>query len=39
MEIENLSVGNNPPEEVNVIIEIPALSEPVKYEFDKTCWI
>jgi len=29
------SFGKNPPNDVNVIIEIPAHSEPVKYEFDK----
>jgi len=28
--------GKNLPDDINVIIEIPALSEPVKYEFDKT---
>lgn len=27
--------GKNVPEEINVLIEIPAFSEPVKYEFDK----
>ncbi len=31
----NLSPGKNPPQDINVIIEIPAMSEPVKYEFDK----
>ena len=30
-----VSPGKNLPEEVNVIIEIPAHSEPVKYEIDK----
>lgn len=30
-----ISAGSNVPHEVNVLIEIPALSEPVKYEFDK----
>ena len=30
-----LSPGKNPPQEINVVIEIPAYSEPVKYEFDK----
>ena len=30
-----LSSGKNPPNDIQVIIEIPAASEPVKYEFDK----
>lgn len=30
-----ISAGNNIPHEINVIIEIPAHSEPVKYEVDK----
>jgi inorganic pyrophosphatase len=35
MNLENISVGNNPPEEVNVVIEVPLGSEPIKYEVDK----
>lgn len=35
MNLENLSAGNNLPEEFNVVIEIPANSAPVKYEMDK----
>ena len=35
MIIDKLSIGKNPPEEVNVVIEIPAGSAPVKYEIDK----
>jgi len=35
MGIKNISPGNNVPNEVNVIIEIPAQSGPVKYEVDK----
>jgi len=31
----NLSPGKDIPNDLNVIIEIPAMSEPVKYEFDK----
>jgi inorganic pyrophosphatase len=31
----SVSAGKNPPEEVNVVIEIAANSEPVKYEIDK----
>jgi inorganic pyrophosphatase len=35
MNIDRISPGKNPPEEINVIIEIPAGSPPVKYEIDK----
>jgi inorganic pyrophosphatase len=35
MGLELVSAGKNPPEEINVIIEIPKDSEPVKYEVDK----
>jgi len=34
MDLSNLSVGKNPPEEVNVLVEIPEGSS-VKYEMDK----
>lgn len=35
MIIDKISVGANPPWDVNVIIEVPAGTEPVKYELDK----
>ena len=35
MRIENIPTGDNPPESLNVIIEVPTGGEPVKYEFDK----
>jgi len=35
MNIDKIAVGKNPPEDVNVIIEIPAGVSPVKYEVDK----
>lgn len=35
MNLDRVSSGNNLPDEINVIIEIPALSDPVKYEVDK----
>lgn len=35
MRIDAISIGNNPPEDVNVIIEIPIGGEPIKYEMDK----
>ncbi len=35
MNIEKIAIGKNQPEEVNVVIEIPAGVSPVKYEVDK----
>ena len=35
MNIEKIGPGKMAPEEVNVIIEVPMGSDPVKYEFDK----
>jgi len=35
MRIDMIPVGENPPESLNVIIEVPVGGEPVKYEFDK----
>lgn len=35
MNMDNIAVGKDVPESVNVIIEIPANAEPVKYEVDK----
>lgn len=35
MLIEKLAIGSNPPEDVNVIIEVPIGGEPIKYEMDK----
>lgn len=35
MNLDRVSSGDKLPEEINVIIEIPALSDPVKYEVDK----
>ena len=35
MDIRYIPVGKNPPEEINVVIEIPAGGAPVKYEIDK----
>jgi inorganic pyrophosphatase len=35
MRIEAISMGNNPPQEVNVIVEVPIGGEPIKYEMDK----
>ena len=35
MRIDAISLGTNPPHEVNVIIEVPVGGEPIKYEMDK----
>ena len=35
MRIDAIKIGNNPPEDVNVIIEVPIGGEPIKYELDK----
>ncbi len=35
MRIEAISIGENPPEDVNVIIEVPLGGQPIKYEMDK----
>lgn len=35
MRIEAIATGKNPPDDVNVIIEVPIGGEPIKYEMDK----
>jgi inorganic pyrophosphatase len=35
MRIEKIAVGKNPPQDVNVIVEVPIGGEPIKYELDK----
>ena len=35
MRIEAIAIGDNPPEDVNVIIEVPLGGQPIKYEMDK----
>ena len=35
MRIDAVSIGKNPPDEVNVVIEVPIGGEPIKYELDK----
>src|SRR6476661_5599804 len=39
MQLDQVSVGANPPYEVNVIIEVPIGGEPIKYELDKASGI
>ena len=35
MDINRLSPGRNPPHEINVLIEVPLRSDPIKYEYEK----
>ena len=39
MRLENLPIGNDPPNEVNVVIEVTNGGEPIKYEFDKKAYM
>jgi len=36
MRISEVPAGENPPVDINVIIEVPLGNEPIKYEFEKT---
>lgn len=35
MNLKKISIGDNVPEDVNIIVEVPMNAMPVKYEFDK----
>ena len=35
MRIDAISIGRNPPDDINVVIEVPVGGEPIKYELDK----
>ncbi|MGV8937488.1 MAG: inorganic diphosphatase [Allorhizobium sp.] len=35
MRIDAIAIGGNPPEDVNVIVEVPVGGQPIKYEMDK----
>lgn len=35
MRIDAITIGDTPPEDINVIIEVPVGGEPIKYELDK----
>ncbi|MEY4000897.1 MAG: hypothetical protein RI968_15, partial [Pseudomonadota bacterium] len=35
MSLKSIPAGDNAPDEFNVVIEIPAHSDPIKYEVDK----
>ena len=35
MRLDAIAISDNPPEDVNVVIEVPLGGEPIKYEMDK----
>jgi len=35
MNLDAISIGDNPPDDVNVIVEVPTGGEPIKYEMNK----
>jgi inorganic pyrophosphatase len=35
MRIDAIAIGDNPPEDINVIVEVPMGGQPIKYELDK----
>ena len=35
MRLDAISIGENPPDDVNVIVEVPVGGQPIKYEMDK----
>jgi inorganic pyrophosphatase len=35
MNFDAISIGDNPPEDINVVIEVPIGGEPIKYEMNK----
>ena len=35
MRLDAIATGDNPPDDINVVIEIPIGGEPIKYELDK----
>ncbi|MDQ6999070.1 MAG: inorganic diphosphatase, partial [Mariprofundus sp.] len=35
MDITKIPAGDNPPEDINVVIEVPQHGDPIKYELDK----
>jgi len=35
MKLDQIALGQHPPEDINVIVEVPVGGEPIKYEMDK----
>jgi inorganic pyrophosphatase len=33
--IQSIAIGDNPPEDINVLVEVPLGGQPIKYELDK----
>jgi inorganic pyrophosphatase len=36
MRLEAIKIGTSPPNDINVVVEVPVSGEPIKYEMDKT---
>ena len=39
MRIDAIAIGDNPPNDINVIIEVPVGGQPIKYEMDKNAGV
>jgi inorganic pyrophosphatase len=39
MRVDAIAIGKNPPQDVNVIVEVPVGGQPVKYELDKNAGV
>ncbi|MEL6872580.1 MAG: inorganic pyrophosphatase, partial [Pseudomonadota bacterium] len=35
MRLDAITIGDTPPDDVNVVVEVPVGGEPIKYELDK----
>jgi hypothetical protein len=35
MRLDAIAIGVNPPDDINVVVEVPVGGEPIKYELDK----
>ena len=35
MRVDAIQIGNSPPDDINVVVEVPVGGEPIKYELDK----
>ncbi|MEM9028248.1 MAG: inorganic diphosphatase [Pseudomonadota bacterium] len=35
MRLDAIAIGDNPPDDINVVVEVPVGGEPIKYELDK----
>jgi inorganic pyrophosphatase len=39
MRVDAIAIGKNPPQDVNVIVEVPVGGQPIKYELDKNAGV